>query len=83
MFALRASHHSMAKSSPDQQTFGRNMIFDMKYETNWIGEIDLKKYNERENLKRLNWEYIPGDKVLIRRDAGVQAKVLPLYDVPY
>ncbi|KAG3078613.1 hypothetical protein PI125_g20932 [Phytophthora idaei] len=87
-FALRTAHHSMTNASPSQQAFGRDMIFDMKHETNWVNEHrrkieQIKKNNIRENNKRVNWEYRPADKVLLRRDAGAQGKALPLFDGPY
>ncbi|OWZ16092.1 Pol Polyprotein [Phytophthora megakarya] len=64
------------------------MIMDMKHLTNWVEEhrrkaAQIKKNNDRENTKRVDWEYTPGAKVLLRRDAGVQGKALPLYDGPY
>ncbi|KAE8889262.1 hypothetical protein PF005_g11777 [Phytophthora fragariae] len=60
-FALRAAHQSMTNASPAQQAFGRDMIFDMKHETNWVDEHrrkveQIKKNNLRENNKRVNWE---------------------------
>lgn len=87
-FALRAAHHSMTNASPAQQAFGRDMFMDMKHQTDWVEEhrrkaAQIKKNNDRENAKRVNWEYSPGDKVLLRRDAGVQGKSLPLFDGPY
>ncbi|KAG3069388.1 hypothetical protein PI124_g18789 [Phytophthora idaei] len=37
-FALRAAYHSVTNASPWYQAFGRDMIFDMKHETNWVDE---------------------------------------------
>ncbi|KAF4127727.1 Integrase core domain [Phytophthora infestans] len=59
-FALRAAYHSMTNTSPAQQAFGRNMFFDMKHETDWVEEHrrkadQIKRNNERENSKRVNW----------------------------
>ncbi|KAF4034739.1 hypothetical protein GN244_ATG13278 [Phytophthora infestans] len=78
----------MTNASPAQQAFGRNMFFDMKHDTDWVEEHrrkadQIKRNDEREKSKIVNWDYTPGDKVLPRRDAGVQGKTLPLFDGPY
>ncbi|KAF4134709.1 hypothetical protein GN958_ATG15965 [Phytophthora infestans] len=66
-YALRAAYHSMTNTSPAQQAFGRNMFFDIKHETDWVEERrrkadQIKINNERENSKRVSWDYTPGDK---------------------
>ncbi|KAF4133049.1 Integrase core domain [Phytophthora infestans] len=85
---LHSVRHSMTNASPAQQAFGRNMFFDMKHDTDWVEEHrrkadQIKRNDEREKSKIVNWDYTPGDKVLPRRDAGVQGKTLPLFDGPY
>eukprot|EP00644_Phytophthora_capsici_P010708 jgi/Phyca11/104757/e_gw1.9.811.1 len=87
-FALRATYNSMLKSSPAQASFGRDMLFDVKHTTNWDEQYQRKvaqvaKNNKRENDKRREWIYAPGDKVLLRNDAGPQAKMSPLFSGPY
>ncbi|OWY96613.1 Pol Polyprotein [Phytophthora megakarya] len=87
-FALRATYNTMLKSSPAQATFGRDMLFDVEHTTNWDEQYQRKvaqvaKNNERENAKRRSWTYAPKDKVLLRNDAGPQAKMAPLFSGPY
>ncbi|EGZ22528.1 hypothetical protein PHYSODRAFT_495537 [Phytophthora sojae] len=55
--------------------------------TDWEEQYQRKveqvtKNNKRENDKRRNWTYAPGDKVLLRNDAGPQAKMAPLFSGP-
>lgn len=88
MFAMRASNHSMLKASPAQLAFGRDMLVDMAHKTNWAAEhqrkVDqVRAHNKRENQGRAEWTYRPGDHVLLRRDAGVQGKMQPLFDGPF
>ncbi|KAG3120208.1 hypothetical protein PI125_g1298 [Phytophthora idaei] len=63
-FALRAANHVMTNILPAQQAFGRDMIFDMKHETNCIdGQLrkvdQINKKNQWENNKRVSSEYTP------------------------
>lgn len=88
MFAMRASNHSMLKASPAQLAFGRDMLVDIAHETDWQAEHQRKvnqvrAHNARENQGRSVWTYQPGDQVLLRRDAGVQSKMQPLFDGPF
>ncbi|EGZ07449.1 hypothetical protein PHYSODRAFT_306621 [Phytophthora sojae] len=87
-FALRASHHSMLNASPAQAAFGRDMIADIVHKTDWAEQYQRKldqiaRNNKRENAKRRDWKYAPGDRVLLKNDAGVQPKMAPLYSGPY
>ncbi|KAE9022724.1 hypothetical protein PR002_g11906 [Phytophthora rubi] len=69
-FALRTTYHGMLGASPAQATFGRDMLFDTAHITDWEEQYRRKveqvaKHNNRENDKRRNWTYTPGDKVLL------------------
>ncbi|KAE8892938.1 hypothetical protein PF003_g23042 [Phytophthora fragariae] len=88
MFAMRTSNHSMLKASPAQLAFGRDMLVDVAHTTDWTAEHRRKveqerAHNERENQGRAKWTYRPGDHVLLRRDAGIQGKMQPLFDGPF
>ncbi|KAE9356035.1 hypothetical protein PF008_g3787 [Phytophthora fragariae] len=87
-FALRTTYHGMLGASPAEATFGRDMFFDTAHTTDWEEQYRRKveqvaKNNKRENDKRRNWTYTPGDKVLLRRDAGPQSKMAPLFSGPH
>ncbi|POM67055.1 Hypothetical protein PHPALM_16997 [Phytophthora palmivora] len=64
------------------------MLFDVEHTTNWDEQYQRKvaqvaKNNERENAKRRSWIFAPKDKVLLRNDAGPQAKMAQLFSGPY
>eukprot|EP00644_Phytophthora_capsici_P009905 jgi/Phyca11/18673/fgenesh1_pg.PHYCAscaffold_39_\ len=64
------------------------MIADVAHHTDWAEQHKRKvaqvaRHNLRENGKRKDWTYTPGDQVLLKNDAGVQAKMAPLYSGPY
>eukprot|EP00644_Phytophthora_capsici_P017717 jgi/Phyca11/128981/e_gw1.80.113.1 len=87
-FAIRSAHHSMTKASPAQLAFGRDMFVDIAHTTDWETAhqrkvVQVRAHNDRENRGRAEWTYRPGDKVLLRRDADVQSKMLRLFDGPY
>ena len=55
-WAVRSTYHTTLKATPGQLVFGRDMIFNIKYEADWqlIREQKLarmKKNNARENLR--------------------------------
>eukprot|EP00804_Cyclotella_cryptica_P027899 CCRYP_003794-RA/>CCRYP_003794-RA protein AED:0.46 eAED:0.46 QI:0/0/0/1/0/0/2/0/141 len=57
-------------TSPGAAIFGRDMLFDVPYITDWskIGEYRQKQTDNntrRENASRIDWDYQPGDKVLL------------------
>ena len=72
-WALRASYHSTLQASPGQTVFGRDMLFDLTFNTKWdnIQENKQQKINYRnirENLRRIPFDYQIGDKVVIHKD---------------
>ena len=73
-FGFRATYHSILRSSPGQLVFGRDMIVNATYVANWKSikdrrEKNMIQNNSRENNKRLNHDYQPGDRVfIINRD---------------
>jgi transposase InsO family protein len=70
MFALRSTIHTTLQATPMQLVFGRDAILNIKFQADWniIKQrkqkmIDLN--NQRENSKRLEYEYKVNDKVLL------------------
>ena len=70
--AIRGVHHATHGKSPCQLIFGRNIFMPINAETDW-DEITIRKQNkiaksnERENSKRINHHYNPGDWISIRK----------------
>ena len=67
-WAVRSTYHTTLKATPGQLVFGRDMIFNIKYEADWqlIREQKLarmKENNARENLRRIAHDYAIGDLV--------------------
>ncbi|KAE8902703.1 hypothetical protein PF005_g12891 [Phytophthora fragariae] len=64
------------------------MIAGIAHKTDWAEQYQRKldqvaRNNKRENAKRRDWQYVPGDRVLLKNDAGAQPKMAPLYSGPY
>jgi len=69
-WAIRSSYHTVLKATPGAAIFGRDMLFDLPYIANWdeIGKRRQKQVdanNVRENKKRLPYDYVVGNKVLL------------------
>ena len=69
MFALRATVHTTTQHTPAQLVFGRDSFLNTRHEADWQlikqRKQDLiNKGNARENRKRLEHTYKPGDLVL-------------------
>ena len=81
-FAVRATYHTTLQKTPGQLVFGRDMIFNINHTANWDyirarKQKLIDKNNERENAKRIDYEYQKGDKILLR--TGTENK----YEQPY
>ena len=71
MFSLRATVHTTLKYSPMQLVFGRDAIFNIKHVINWPEIVARKQEvinqnNQRENDKRIPYQYRIGQKILIK-----------------
>lgn len=71
-WAVRSTYHTTLKATPGQLVFGRDMIFNIRHQADWqyIQEQKRRRINEnnaRENLKRLEHDYAPGERVLITK----------------
>eukprot|EP00804_Cyclotella_cryptica_P020923 CCRYP_009267-RA/>CCRYP_009267-RA protein AED:0.11 eAED:-0.00 QI:0/-1/0/1/-1/1/1/0/130 len=72
-WAVRSTYHTVLKTSPGAAIFGRDMLFDVPYIADWskIGEYRQRQTDRntrRENASRIDWDYQPGDKVLLQKD---------------
>lgn len=72
-YAIRCSHHSTLNTTHGQLVFGRDMLLDLKFETNyeqmWAKKQKRFKYNNiRENSKRAAHDYNVDDYVYIITD---------------
>ena len=72
-WAICSTYHTVLKASPGAAILGRDMLFDIPFLADWnkIGkhrqhQTDLN--TERENRKRVDWDYKVGDKVLLAKD---------------
>lgn len=69
-WAIRSSYHTVLKATPGQAIFGRDMLFDIPFVTDWA-EVGRRRQqlvdcsNLRENAKRLDFDYVVGSKALI------------------
>jgi|EP00985_Skeletonema_marinoi_P035542 hypothetical protein len=69
-WAIRSSYHTVLKATPGQAIFGRDMLFDIPFITDWteVGrrrQRQVDSSNARENSKRLDFDYTVGSKALI------------------
>lgn len=71
MFAVRATYHTTLQASPMQLVFGRDAIFNIKFEANW-NKIQAQKQkranvnNQQENKSRKDYTYTVGQQVLVK-----------------
>jgi hypothetical protein len=86
-WAIRSTYHTVLKSSPGAAIFGRDMLFDIPYLADWnaIGRRrqNLVDHNAAlENAKRVDYDYVVGQKVILRKD-GILRKAELKYEGPY
>ena len=72
-FAIRATVHTTLQASPSQLVFGRDHILNIKYVADWKRIRENKqriidKNNKLENDKRKEYQYVVGQKVLIKTE---------------
>jgi len=82
-WAIRSTHHTVLKASPGAAIFGRDMLFDIPFLANWnkIGDYRQSQTDrnaEHENIKRIDYDYKVGDKVLIVKE-GILCKAKSRY----
>jgi hypothetical protein len=86
-WAIRSTAYSILDATPAQIVFGRDMLFDLSFTTNY-NELKNKKQKasdlnaDRENTKRIKYDYKVNDIIIL--DCGtLQRKVVPKRDGPY
>ena len=73
-WAIHFPYHTVLKTSPDVAIFERDMLFDVPFLADWskIGEYRQKQTDKntvKENSGHVDWDYQPGDKVLVIKDS--------------
>jgi hypothetical protein len=78
-WAVCSTYHTVLKPSSGAAIFGLEMLFDVPFIADWskIGEYRQKrtdKNTRQENDIRMDWDYQPGNKVLLRKDGILHKK---------
>ena len=87
MFALRATYHTTLQATPMQLVFGRDAIYNTKFEANWQYIKDRKQKlinsnNKKENASRKPHEYKVHDLVMVKTIQDTKYGKNP-YEGPY
>ncbi len=82
-WAICSTYHRVLKASPGAVIFRCNMLFEFPFVADWykIGEQRQSLTNcgnQRENAKRINYDYKVGDKVLLINE-GILRKAESAY----
>ncbi len=69
-WAICSTYHTVLKASPGAAIFGCDMLFNIPFVADWhkIGEQRQSLTdcgNQRKNAKRIDYDYMVGDKVLL------------------
>ena len=86
-FAIRSTINTISGATPAQLVFGRDMLFDLSFTTDWA-EVKKRKRDaatqnmNNENRKRRAHTYEQGQKVLLSNDTK-QRKMMPYRTGPY
>jgi transposase InsO family protein len=85
-YAIRATVHGTTKHTPSQLVYAKDMILRTKIEANvehirTLRENAIYKNNQRENKRRIKYDYQEGDRVLVL-SGGLDPK-LKLHQGPY
>jgi hypothetical protein len=69
-WAIRSTYHTVLQASQGAAIFGQDMLFDIPFMADWrkIGEQRQSLTdcgNQRENAKRIDYDYKVGDKVIV------------------
>ena len=72
-WAICSTYHTVLKASPGAAIFGRDMLFDVPFIADWnkIGDYRQRQTDlstERENKRRVDYDYKIGDRVLVIQD---------------
>jgi hypothetical protein len=77
MFAIRSTVHTTTQHTPMQLVFGRDSFLNISHDANWkfIKERKqrlIKINNQRENRKRIPYNYKIGDKVIVKGERSAK-----------
>jgi hypothetical protein len=77
-WAAHSTYHTVLKTSTGEAIFRRDMLFDVPFLADWskIREYRQKKMDKntfKENSGRVDWDFQPGNKVLVIKD-GILCK---------
>ena len=77
MFAIRSTVHTTTQHTPMQLVFGRDSFLNISHDANWkfIKERKqrlIKINNQRENRKRIPYNYKIGDKVIVKGEQSAK-----------
>jgi hypothetical protein len=69
-WAICSTYHTVLKASPGAAIFGQDMLFDIPFVADWQKNGERRQSltnhgNQRENAKRIDYDYKVGDKVLV------------------
>ena len=72
-FATRATIHTTLNATPSQLVFGRDAMLNMEFQADWATirarkQKRINENNDKENAKRLDYDYQVGQKILIKND---------------
>ena len=72
-WVICSTYHTVLKTSPGEAMFGRDMLLDVPFPADGskIGEYRQKQTDKntvKENSGHIDWDYQPGDKVLVIKD---------------
>jgi hypothetical protein len=86
-WAIRSTAHSILDATPTQIVFGRDLLFNLSFTTNY-SELKNKKQKasdlnvDSENTKRIKYDNKVNDLILLDRGT-LQRKLVPKRDGPY
>jgi len=68
-----STYHPVLKTLPGVAIFGRDMFFDVPFLADWskigeYGQQETDKNTVKENSGHVEWDYQPGDKVIVIKD---------------
>jgi hypothetical protein len=83
---IRSTAHSILDATSAQIVFGRDMLFDLFFMTNYSEIKNKNKISDlnvdNENTKRIKYDYRADDLILLDRGT-FQSKLVPKRDGPY
>ena len=86
-WAIISTYHTVLKASPGAAIFGRDMLFNIPYISDWKKIGDYRQHqtdlnNKCENKKRMDYDYKVGDKILIEKDGIIRKADSPMEKEP-